>query len=291
MPNEVAQDAGSMAQYILNQVANHGRFGLSEAQIAEFKRSVEPEFRSQVERWTLLYIGWLLYHSASRCFGESFGAGIIPAIDRFTKTPDEKRAAADIDVWFPRLDAAARKPQMVHGIAAPRVMWAVFEFVLEDPVSPYFNLGDTPVVKFARLYGVIDRAAITAGPTLRGIVGPETSLDELAYLAEVTSAVNPAPKKAGLNMPTLFITFFAMLFVTIKAGGNPFASLIVAGIAALAMSFIVSTLVPAQHAPNVTCPYCSSPIPTAVKPSASSPRQQTTQCPNCGHDLPQLSEL
>jgi hypothetical protein len=290
MPNEVAQNAGSIAQYILNQIANRGRFGLSEAQIAEFKGSVEPEFQSHVERWILLYVGWLLQRSASRRFGESFGAAVIPAIDRSAKTPDEKRAASDIDVWFPRLDAAAQRPQMIEGIPYPRAMWAVFEFALQDPVSPYFKRDNTPIVKFARLYGVIDRAAISAGPTLRGIVGPETSLDELVYLAEFVAAVKPVAKKAGLNMPALVITFLVMLFLMFKADGGLFASLIVAAISALGMSFIVSTLVPAQHAPNVTCPYCRSPIPTAVKPSASSPWQQTKQCPKCAHDLPQLSE-
>jgi hypothetical protein len=248
MPHDVTQNAENIGRYILNQIANQRGFGLNEAQIAD----VEPEFQSQVYRWILIYVGWLLYRSAGRRFGESFAAGIVPAITQAANTPNERRAASDTTVWFPRLDAAATKPQMIAGGPTPRVLWPVLAFVLEDPLSLYANQEDTPIVKFIRLFRVIDQAAIAAAPTLRAIAGPDTGLEELVFLGETIAAANSVPKKGGL-------------------------------LAIFTPQRIPNVTCPYCHS--------SMSAATNTKPSPSASWVELKKCPNCGHDLPQLLEL
>ena len=246
MPHDVTQNAENIGRYILNQIANRRGFGLNEAQIAH----VEPEF--QITASTPLDPD--LCRLAALSFGRSALWRIIRNGNRSGHHPggkhtNERRAASDTAVWFPRLDAAATKPQMIAGGPTPRVLWPVLAFVLEDPLSPYANQEDTPIVKFSRLFRVIDQAAIAAAPTLRAIAGPDTGLDELVFLGETIAAANSVPKKGGL-------------------------------LAIFTPQRIPNVTCPYCHS--------SMSAATNTKPSPSASWVELKKCPNCGHDLPQL---
>jgi hypothetical protein len=277
-------NAETLAQYILAQVATGASFGLTAQQFAEFRRGVEPELQPLVERWIVLYLGWLLFHAAAQRRGLSFQGEVMAAIGHAAP----RDAAVEIERTFPALEAAQEKPQTLHGHPIPRTFWAAFEFALEDSASPYFHKPDTPIVKLDKLVNVLDRAATAAAPAMRALVGAETGLDERVYIAETNAAVKSFMGLHGkINTGICIVMFLGVNFVLGVSGMNQLVAAVLSAASAFGAASIHTYLVMPGMLPTTTCPYCRGTIPTGRNPKMFGRIERLKSCPICAHELPQ----